>query len=265
MQSRYSTTVLIFTLAVFLLGALQPGQAHAANWFDRFGSSVVQHGSSAWESQKQGHFAAGGFSVRMPIDRTPLFNFTPPRFQIGCGGIDAFWGGFSFLDPEFLIQKLKNIMQAAAAYAFKMALAALCPQCSDLLDTLEALANQLNQLAMDDCKAGQALAGAAGHLMNSLGVSAIIGDTSGGGGNSLNTAASHLNTWLDTTASGISSKFQDSATKMLKFKYCPSGSSSCDPKKFSPSGTVWAKAQILAKERGATYELDDKNPSCSLW
>jgi hypothetical protein len=249
---------IVFLLAVFVWTTVLPEQAEARNWFDRFGNSVVTHRDSAWSSQRQGHYAAGGFSVRMAIDRTPLFTITPPRFQVGCGGIDAFWGGFSFLNAEWLIQKLRNIMQAAPMYAFQMALQTLCPACAELLATLEAIANQLNSLALDDCEGAKVLGGGAFFLAQSIGISAGLGSGTGSGANFLNESVSKVNSWLRAGNDGVSD-FRHKVNEMLDWRYChnPLTRDKCR-EQFQPSGTLWGKALQNAQhsEQKGTFALD---------
>jgi conjugative transfer pilus assembly protein TraH len=74
--------------------------------------------------------------------------------------VDLFLGGMSFMNVNYLVQKLQNIMSAAPAAAFDIALKTLCPQCSDTIKSLEALADRLNQLQLDDCKASKAMVAA---------------------------------------------------------------------------------------------------------
>lgn len=81
----------------------------------------------------------------------------PPKVKAGCGGIDVFLGGFSYLNFEYLVTKLQRIMQAAPAAAFDIALNVLCEPCSKTIKSLEAITNTLNNLQLDECKAGRAL------------------------------------------------------------------------------------------------------------
>ena len=74
-----------------------------------------------------------------------LFSAQAPRFKVGCGGIDLFMGGFSFLNVNYLVQKFQKILQAAPAMAFDLALSTLCQQCSNIMKSLEALANELQR------------------------------------------------------------------------------------------------------------------------
>ena len=80
-----------------------------------------------------------------------LFSVQAPRFKVGCGGIDLFMGGFSFLNANYLVQKFQKILQAAPAMAFDMALTTLCEQCANGMKAMENLANRLNNLQMNDC------------------------------------------------------------------------------------------------------------------
>jgi conjugative transfer pilus assembly protein TraH len=68
-----------------------------------------------------------------------------------------FLGGFSFLNVDYLVQKLQNILSAAPAAAFDIALKTLAPQVADTIKTLEAISDRLNSLQLNDCKAAKAL------------------------------------------------------------------------------------------------------------
>ncbi|BEH09855.1 hypothetical protein GSUET_14670 [Geobacter sulfurreducens subsp. ethanolicus] len=75
----------------------------------------------------------------------------------GCGGIDAFLGGFRFMNVDYLVQKLQRILSSTPAAAFDIAMKTLAPQVSDTIKSLEAIADRLNNIQLNDCKAAQAL------------------------------------------------------------------------------------------------------------
>ena len=81
----------------------------------------------------------------------------PPRVSAGCGGIDIFSGGVGLLDFDYLVEKLQNILQASPAAAFDLALNVLCEPCATTIKSLTAIADQLNQIQLDDCKASKAM------------------------------------------------------------------------------------------------------------
>ena len=43
-------------------------------------------------NQLSGGISGGGVYVRTPVSSIQLFTVDPPRFSIGCGGIDAYLG-----------------------------------------------------------------------------------------------------------------------------------------------------------------------------
>lgn len=128
--------------------------------------------SGYYETQTRGIYSLGSTSIRfkeMPGVITP-FHVTPPRFNIGCGGIDISMGGFSYLNKEFLIEKLKAIGAAAPAFVYQMAFSALCKDCQNIMNELDKAANMINGLNFDTCdavEAAQGLGKTAGEAMNS--------------------------------------------------------------------------------------------------
>jgi conjugative transfer pilus assembly protein TraH len=109
-----------------------------------------------YESQTRGLYSLGSGKAKFNNMGTfSPFNVEAPSFGMGCGGIDATFGGFSYLNVDYLVEKLKAISAAAPAFAFQMALGVLCEDCKTTLNWLENIANQLNNFNMDTCKASK--------------------------------------------------------------------------------------------------------------
>jgi len=126
-------------------------------WVDDWIAQKTVSNPSSFESQKRGFATAGGANMRWTQSNDYLVTASAPAFSRGCGGIDMFLGGFSFLKYEMLVEKLQRIMgPAAAAFAFDIALNTLCEPCAKGIMSLEAITDRLNQLQLDDCKAQQA-------------------------------------------------------------------------------------------------------------
>ncbi|WP_083025804.1 conjugal transfer protein TraH [Vreelandella lionensis] len=53
----------------------------------------------------------GGLTRRFSQNRYSLVNMDPPRLDVGCNGIDAHFGGFSYIDSEQIQQMLEQIAQ----------------------------------------------------------------------------------------------------------------------------------------------------------
>lgn len=147
----------IAILAIFCIFMLSSiGVAHAG-WVDDWVDQKAETSPSYFQGQKRGFFTGGSFSARWQNSNDYLMTVSPPSIKSGCGGIDVNMGGFSFLNFEYLVQKLQRILQSAPAAAFDLALNELCEPCAKTIKSLEALADYLNSIQLDDCKASTAM------------------------------------------------------------------------------------------------------------
>lgn len=150
----------IWTMCMLALLALcTPLRAHAAgdwvqDWFDQ--SATTSPGSL--KTQQRGYYTGGSFQARWRMSNDYPVSVSPPRFSAGCGGIDLFAGGISFMDPEFLVQKLERSIQAAPAIAFQMAMDEYCKACTNAMNTMEQITDYLNSMQMNDCRMAKGLA-----------------------------------------------------------------------------------------------------------
>ena len=87
----------------------------------------------------------------------PPVTFSPPRLKVGCGGIDLFLGGMSFLNAKYLVQKAERILQAAPAFAFDMAMNEYCKECKAIKDFMEHASDALNSIQSNDCRLAKRL------------------------------------------------------------------------------------------------------------
>ncbi|MCK9473678.1 conjugal transfer protein TraH [Sulfurimonas sp.] len=140
------------------------------NWI---ADNMIDAGADAgyYETQTRGLYSLGSQTIKFrEIGGTinPI-HVEPPRFNVGCGAIDIAMGGFSYLNPEFIIEKLKAISAAAPAFVYQMAISALCKDCQNIMNELEKFANMANGMNFDTCDAVQAAQGAGkavGEAMN---------------------------------------------------------------------------------------------------
>jgi len=153
------------TLALTITSLMFASTVHAGwtkDWFD----SSTKSGAGSFQGQQRGYYSGGHFSGRFTMSNDPLLTISMPRIRAGCGGIDIFLGGLSYLDSDYLVQKLQGIIQAAPAVAFDTAMKVLSKELSDTMTNFEAIINNLNSLNMDDCalakKIGQPVGNAIG-------------------------------------------------------------------------------------------------------
>ena len=129
-----------------------------ADWLDDWFEQHTTSSPNYFEAQKRGYLTFGSFSARTGVgERIPLVTVELPRVRGGCGGIDLFLGGFSFVNPDYLVQKLQNLIQAAPVVAFNLALKILSSSLADEMKWVENVVDILNQLQFDECKLLQPL------------------------------------------------------------------------------------------------------------
>lgn len=143
---KKSAVLLIFVISFTLLAQpLYDGLADAGvvdSWLQNYTTS----GPNYMPGQERGYFTGGSFSARVHNYNESLLTITPPSLKAGCGGIDAFLGGLSFLNFNYLVKMAQGVLQAAPYVAFSLALSVLSQQTGGVLDKAIALANQLNHI-----------------------------------------------------------------------------------------------------------------------
>lgn len=128
-----------------------------AEWIDDWIQQKTYSGPGYLEGQKRGFASAGSMSLRWKHGVDYPVTIQKPRIKAGCGGIDLFLGGASFLNADYLVDKLQNMISAAPAIAFQIALKTLSEQLATTLSEFTAITDRLNQLQFDDCKATKAI------------------------------------------------------------------------------------------------------------
>ena len=148
------------TIIFIALGAalLLAGNAHAA-WVDDWLEQKTTTSPNYFGGQQRGYYSGGSFNARWPSTADYPVTVEMPRVKSGCGGIDVFMGGFSFMNTDYLVAKLQSILENAPAVAFDLALKTLCEQCSNTIKNFEALADNLNSMQIDECAAAKEVVG----------------------------------------------------------------------------------------------------------
>lgn len=133
------------------LSLVIPIQSQASDWTQNWYDNAVVTRPSSYQSQQRGFYTLGGFQSRIDVGADNAMTVSLPYIESGCGGIDAFYGGISFLDADFVVQKLENIMQAAPYVAFQMALKTLSHQLADTIGDAQEIADFLNSISINEC------------------------------------------------------------------------------------------------------------------
>lgn len=141
-------------MATFMLA----GNA-SAEWVDDWLTQRTTTSPNYFSGQQRGYYSGGSFSARWPNSVDYPITVEMPRIKSGCGGIDVFMGGFSFMNTDYLVDKLQGILSGTASVAFDLGLKTLCEQCSNTIKNFEALSDKLNSMQIDECAAAKELVG----------------------------------------------------------------------------------------------------------
>lgn len=110
-------------------------------------------------SQRAGYMTGGGVSIRNGITDTKFANVSLPKFDAGCGGIDIFTGGISFISHDQFVTALKNIVSAAQGYSFMLGIETVSPMIASTMKQMETWANHVNSLGINSCDAATGIVG----------------------------------------------------------------------------------------------------------
>jgi len=129
------------------------------NFFNKFGSSANVSSAEVYNGQKAGYATGGGIVIRNRVMDTRVAQVQMPKFDAGCGGIDVYSGGFSFVTGDELVQTMKSIGSASTSYAFLLGLEIVSPTIANEVKMLQTWINEINGLNINSCEMGSLLAG----------------------------------------------------------------------------------------------------------
>ncbi|AII15529.1 putative conjugal transfer protein TraG (plasmid) [Campylobacter iguaniorum] len=164
--------------ALFLAATISlstPATANLTSFIqNNLDTSITTENAGYYKTQSRGYYTLGSARVRWGgLGTVHPFNMQAPSINVGCSGIDMVFGGFSYLNFEYLVEKLKKISAAAPAFAFKMALSTLCKDCDTIMTELEKIANAINNMNFDTCKMSQQIGSWAGAKIGNMASDAL--------------------------------------------------------------------------------------------
>lgn len=165
MRTRFIAAILAATFATTANASVY---SEMNDWFNDIGVYGNITGPQAISGQTGTTFTGGSLYMRTPVRNYQLFSFQPPVIRSGCGGIDIHAGSFSFINSEAFTAMLRNIGNVAVGAAFMMAVESVSPELAGILKSLQQFAQAANNMNINSCQAGQALASAAFDLGKSM-------------------------------------------------------------------------------------------------
>ena len=128
--STWRQCTLVVILSAAMVNGAQAGGVNSS--LDGFFNGLGYHSNvtapNSYKGQAASYYNGGSLSVRSPIVSAQLVSVNLPDVSLGCGGIDAFMGGFSHISADGLIKFGKGVVQNAPPFAVDLALQVWVPQ-----------------------------------------------------------------------------------------------------------------------------------------
>lgn len=122
-------------------------------YFESMGGGSNSTSPSTYKNQAAGYYNGGSIRGRLPVQTARLATVQLPGFKAGCGGIDAWLGGFSHISADQLMGALRKIGGNMGTYAFMLAIESISPEIYNVMNELNALAQKINSLSINTCEA----------------------------------------------------------------------------------------------------------------
>lgn len=147
-----------FKYKVFLAALIFNFAAHAdlnndmEKFFNSAGMQSNSTGAGAYKGQQAGFYTGGSVTARSRVRNLHAASLKLPSISSGCGGIDLYTGGFSFVDTDEIVNTFKSIGNNALGYSFKIALQTMSPMISDVMQDFQNMADEINQFNINSCE-----------------------------------------------------------------------------------------------------------------
>lgn len=127
------------------------------NWLREHGASVVDTNAQHYNTSGRGIYTGGSISMRVPNYYVTPITVSAPDIKVGCGGVDLYFGSFSYLKKEELERFARQVMANAPYFAFKVALSEYAPKLNSILGELQSMAQLLSSTQLDACSTSEYL------------------------------------------------------------------------------------------------------------
>jgi len=152
------------------LQAQASGLANLMQYAQSNGTMTNINKGKVVSDQQAGYITGGSIISRGPKPKTltPL-RVQPPSFAFDAcsGSYDARFGGFSFITGKAFSDFVKAVPGATGAYALKMLIKEVCPQCEDIATYLETVARDINGLSLNQCTMAKSIVQGGLAMLNS--------------------------------------------------------------------------------------------------
>jgi conjugative transfer pilus assembly protein TraH len=129
------------------------------NYYKSLGFSSNITSPQAYQGQQAGYYTGGSIFARTPVRNVQLVQIELPSYRAGCGGIDIYSGGFSYVKYDDLVTLMQNVMSNSAGYAFTLAMETATPELTNVMKYINDKASEINRANINSCETAEALVG----------------------------------------------------------------------------------------------------------
>ena len=155
-------SIKIVVLLMFLL-LMNSGRADVngdlGNFFSHLGYDGNVTRGHAYQGQEAGYYSGGSLFLRDQVRDVQIMHVDLPSYRAGCGGIDLFVGGFSFVDSDSINNFFQQIMNNAKGYAFQLAMETATPEIAHVIQYIQDVAQKMNNSNISSCEMAEDLVG----------------------------------------------------------------------------------------------------------
>lgn len=162
MNRKFHLLIIIALGLLFFTSVILAGVNDDLNsYFNNMGFSSNVTSPHAYNGQQAGLYTGGSLFARTPVRNVQLVQVELPSYRAGCGGIDIYTGGFSYVKYDELVKLMQNVMNNSAGYAFTLALETATPELANVMKYINDKAAEINRANINSCETAEALVGGA--------------------------------------------------------------------------------------------------------
>ena len=147
--------LIAFNGVTFATENLTSASQDLTHFFNHLGFEANVTGSHSYESQAAGFASLGSVYARNQVRNIQIAHVDVPGFRAGCGGIDIFAGGASFIKGDQIVEFMQSILSNGAGYAMNLALETELPEIAHSMQFMQKLANDVNNMNFSSCEMGE--------------------------------------------------------------------------------------------------------------
>lgn len=149
--------LLIIIMSVFYL-LINPAFS-LDSFFKSLGGQVNESAPGSYQDQAAGYYTGGGYVMRQNNAVVQPIALSLPRLGAGCNSLDMYFGSFSFLRTDKLVDLGRQVISGVPTYGFQLALKTMSPQIENLLSQLRKYVQDMNATMLNSCQATQQIVG----------------------------------------------------------------------------------------------------------